>query len=165
MKDYSKNLRVRVDLGAGKILYDDTPTKTVLGEFYDDDFLQLANTIILQAVEDFSYGYKQMLIAYKEKRLFPTKEEFERTYKINATNKALGDIKGGMRDRMCLYYEVLDFFNSEWGKFLMRNIKVPTEDIVKHVEKTVEEKMSNSKRFHNRGYNSNRIKNFGELTK
>lgn len=158
-------LRARVDLDAGKILYDDRPTDTAIGALYDDDFLQLANTIILQAVEDFAFGYKQMLIVYKEKRFFPTKEEFERMYKIDVIKKAQGDINRSIRDKMCLYYETLDFFNSEWGKFLMRNIKVPTKDIVKHIEKTVDDKMSNNKKFHAKGYNSNRIKNFGELTK
>lgn len=155
----------RVDLDAGKILYSDAPTETPIGTFYDDDFLQLANTIILQAVEDFAFGYKQMLIVYKEKRFFPTKEEFERMHKISVTKIATNNVYSSMRDKMCLYYETLGFFNSEWGKFLMRNIKVPTEDIIKHVEKTVEEKMSNSEKFHCKGYNSNRIKNFGELTK
>lgn len=142
------------DMDAGKILYNDTSTETAIGELYDDDFLELANTIILQAVEDFAFGYKQMLIAHKEKRFFPTKEEFEKTYKINVTKKAQGEINRCMRDKMCLYYETLDFFNSEWGKFLMRNIKVPNEDIIKHIEKQVESKMCDNKKFYAKGFNA-----------
>lgn len=161
----SEKLRASIDLNAGKILYNDIPTETVLGEFYDDDFLQLANTIILQAVEDLAFGYKQMLIIYKEKRFFPSKEEFERSHKLSVAKKAQTNINRIITDKMCLYYDALDFFDSEWGKFLMRNIKVPTEDIVRHVEETIEGKMADSKKFYAKGYNSNRIKNFGELTK
>lgn len=155
----------RIDLDAGVLLYSEVPTETPIGALYDDDFLELANTIILQAVDDFALGYKQMIIVYKEKRFFPTKEEFERMHKISVTRTATNNVYRSMRDKMCLYYETLDFFNSEWGKFLMRNIKVPTEDIIKHIEKTVEEKLPNSKKFHAKGYNGYRIKNFGELTK
>lgn len=154
----------RIDLDAGVLLYSETPTETPIGALYDDDFLELANTIILQAVDDFALGYKQMIIAYKEKRFFPTKEEFERMHKINVAKTATNNVYRNMRDKMCLYYETLDFFKSEWGKFLMRNIKVPTEDIIKHIEKAVENKIRNSKKFHARGYNGNRIKNFGELS-
>lgn len=163
MDSESEKIRARLDLDAGKIIYSDAPTETAIGTLYDDDFLQLANTIILQAVEDFAFGYKQMLIVYKEKRFFPTKEEFERMHRFDVTKKAQMDIRGRIIDKMCLYYETLDFFDSEYGKFLMRNIKVPTKDIVNHVEKSVEEKMSNSKKFQAKGYNGNRIKNFGEF--
>lgn len=165
MTDGARKLRARVDLDAGIMLYDDTPTETAIGELYDDDFLQLANTIILQAVEDLAFGYKQMLIVYKEKRFFPTKDEFERAHGISVAKTAQGCNWKTMTEKMCLYYETLDFFESEWGKFLMRNIKVPTEDIVRHVENIVEEKMSNKKKFQAKGYNSNRIKNFGEFFK
>lgn len=163
-KSYIESFVGAVNMDAGVQLYDDSGTETAIGTLYDDDFLQLANTIILQAVEDYSFGYKQMLIVYKEKRFFPSKDEFERKYGLCIAKTAQGCNYKTIAEKMCLYYETLDFFKSEWGKFLMRNIKVPTSDIIKFIEKNVEAKMVNSKKFQARGYNSNRLKNFGEYT-
>lgn len=133
----------RIDLDAGTQLYSEAPTETPIGTLYDDDFLELANKIILQAVEDYSYGYKQMLIAFKAKRFFPTKEEFERAHNVDCARVATTNIEShNINSKICLYYETLDFFESEWGMFLLRNCKVPYKDILAKVEKDVEMKLA-----------------------
>lgn len=145
----------RIDLDAGTQLYSEAPTETPIGTLYDDDFLELANTVILQAVEDYSYGYKQMLTAFKAKRFFPTREEFERVLNINCVDAAKTNIyNNGINTKMCLYYETLDFFESDWGMFLLRNCKVPYKDILAKVEKDVEKKLAKSKTaFNGKGFN------------
>lgn len=144
----------RVDLDAGTQLYSEAPTETPIGTLYDDDFLELANTIILQAVEDYSYGYKQMLTVFKAKRFFPTKEEFERAHGVDVAIKVQNNINRSINDKMCLYFETLDFFESEWGLFLLRNCKVPYKDILAKVEKDVGRKLAKSKSaFNGKGVN------------
>lgn len=157
-KVFQETFMGQVDMDAGVLLYDDSTTNTPIGDMYDDEFLDLANYIILKAVEDFRYGYKQMLIMYKTKSKIPTKEEFERMYGLNVNHKAInGNFAHTIRDKMCLYYDALDFFESEWGRSLMRNIKVPIEDIVKFSEKQVEDRMDNMEQFKGRSYKRKHI--------
>lgn len=153
--DVGKNMAAKMNLDAGKILYSEEGTDTPVGTLYDDDFLNLANVIILQAMDDYAFGYKQMLLVYKEKRFFPTKEEFETAHKFKCNEKAIRNFyHNDLNSKMCLYYETQDFFISEWGKFLMRNIKVPTKDLMKKVEEDVEARFKDDKKFHAHGLNS-----------